>query len=173
MNFLEKDLEDIIFNTDNEKLRARGLRIYGQKLRQVNLGSYGIADLITVKTVLLNQEWHEEKGHKLVITIYELKKDSLGFLAFGQLCRYKTAIERMFQKSNIFDYFVDYEINMVLVGKDIELKNDFCYLVNNTEFLKTYTYSYGIDGLEFNQTFGWKMSGEVLKTVPKFSYFVF
>ena len=173
MNFLEKDLEDIIFNTDNEKLRARGLLIYGKKLRQVNLGSYGIADLITVKTVLLNQEWHEEKGHKLVVTIYELKKDSLGFLAFGQLCRYKTAIERMLDNYNMYDYFVDYEINMVLIGKDIEQKNDFCYLVNNTEFLKTYTYSYGIDGLEFKQTFGWHMNGEVLKKIGKFNQSIF
>lgn len=45
--FFEKTLEDIIFNTDNELLCEHGLLISGKKLRQVKIGNYGIADLIT------------------------------------------------------------------------------------------------------------------------------
>jgi hypothetical protein len=47
MNFLEKNLEDIIFETHENKLRDRGLEISGKKLRQLRIGNYGIADMIT------------------------------------------------------------------------------------------------------------------------------
>ena len=49
MSFLEKDLEDIIFETDNDLLFEHGLFIDGQKKRQVRIGNYGIADLITCR----------------------------------------------------------------------------------------------------------------------------
>jgi hypothetical protein len=47
MDFLEKDLEDIIFDSPNEELRKRGLNIWGKKKRQLNIGNYGRADIIT------------------------------------------------------------------------------------------------------------------------------
>lgn len=46
-DFLEKTLEDIIFETSNDDLKERGLWICGNKKRQVKIGNYGIADLIT------------------------------------------------------------------------------------------------------------------------------
>ena len=45
MTFLEKDLEQIIFETPKEKLQEKGLVIKGKLLRQIKIGNYGIADL--------------------------------------------------------------------------------------------------------------------------------
>ena len=49
MNFLEKNLEDIIFETDNVDLRKRDLFIFGKKKRQVRIGNYGTCDTMVVK----------------------------------------------------------------------------------------------------------------------------
>lgn len=49
MNFLEKNLEDIIYETNNKYLRERGLFINGIKKRQLRIGNYGIADIVTFK----------------------------------------------------------------------------------------------------------------------------
>lgn len=53
MDFLEKDLEDIIWNASQtdigrEELKKRGLEIHGKMYRQVNLGDYGRCDLLTI-----------------------------------------------------------------------------------------------------------------------------
>ena len=53
MDFLEKDLEDIIWNAQStregrEKLKSRGLNIQGKVFRQPNLGEYGIPDLVSI-----------------------------------------------------------------------------------------------------------------------------
>ena len=46
MKFLEKDLEQIIFESGRDSLRERGLSISGKLLRQLRIGNYGIADLV-------------------------------------------------------------------------------------------------------------------------------
>ena len=48
MKFLEKDLEEIIFETSNKELNERGLFVYGKKYRQLRIGNYGVADLVVV-----------------------------------------------------------------------------------------------------------------------------
>ena len=40
MDFLEKDLEDIIYNASNEQLDKRGLRVRGKRFRQLRIGNY-------------------------------------------------------------------------------------------------------------------------------------
>ena len=51
MNFLEKDLEEIIYNTDKEMLTERGLPYHPFETfkRQLKIGNYGIADLVSFK----------------------------------------------------------------------------------------------------------------------------
>ena len=83
MKFLEKDLENIIWESDNEKLREKGLEIYGKKFRQIRIGNYGVADLITV-----DRRKDCFDGNFLDITVYELKKEKAGISA----CR--TAVRR-------------------------------------------------------------------------------
>lgn len=82
MKFLEKDLEDIIFNADNESLQSRGLEIRGFKKRQLNIGNYGIADIVTFeRSNYIDEEYAEYVGgenkthSRPIITVYELKKN--------------------------------------------------------------------------------------------------
>jgi len=47
MKFLEKDLEEIIFNADMKDLPEKGLHFTGVIKRQLRIGNYGVADLVT------------------------------------------------------------------------------------------------------------------------------
>jgi len=171
MNFLEKDLEDIIYNTDNAKLRERGLPIYGIKLRQVRLGSYGVADLVTIQ-LRANNEKHPDAemidyfGHKLIITVYELKLGLIGYSALGQCVKYSKAIEEIVNGLNyqIYDIY-DYELNHVLIGSKIDTNSDFCYLININDIAKAYIYDYGFDGISFNRSKGWYRPNGVKKII--------
>ena len=53
MKFLEKDLEDIIFEAPREELAKRGLHIEGKMYRQLRIGNYGIADLVTIQRPIM------------------------------------------------------------------------------------------------------------------------
>jgi len=171
MKFLEKDLEDIIYETDNAKLRERGLPIYGLKLRQVRLGGYGVADLITIQLRANNQTHPEDNityyfGHTLIITIYELKQESIGFNALGQCFRYSKAIEGIINGLDLNLYSIeDFELYRVIVGSKIDRSSDFCYLINHTDFISAYTYDYGFEGISFNISKEWYKPNAVTKII--------
>lgn len=152
MKFLEKNLEDIVFETKNELLRQRGLPIYGKKLRQVKIGNYGVADLITLSRV--------PEDYKLIITVYELKKDVIGASAFFQAIRYCRGIQDYYEYFKYEDYSI--ELNIVLIGSDIDKSSDFIYLpdvINSSDFYVHFlTYNYKFDGIYFDEH-----SGYVLK----------
>ena len=77
MKFLEKDLEQIIYESSNKLLREKGLNIRGKKYRQLRIGNYGIADIISVRR-------YEDC---LYINIYELKKSKNTAYLFHQLLK--------------------------------------------------------------------------------------
>lgn len=156
MDFLEKDLEQIIWDSWNEDkgetLSNRGLEMFHNRLfRQLKIGNYGIADLVGVSRY--------PRG--LHITIYELKKETIGISAFLQAVGYARGIQRYLEyrgfKYNIY-------INIVLIGKHIDTKSTFCYLpdiINVDKFeLSNYTYFYSIDGVYFETHLGFKIKNE-------------
>ena len=101
MKFLEKDLEDIIWESDNIKLRKRGLSINGIKKRQLKIGNYGIADLVTCYKSI------NDFNNGLIVTVYELKKEKAGISAFLQALRYCKGIKLIYRKGNlILMYFL-------------------------------------------------------------------
>lgn len=87
MDFLEKDLEDIIYDSlinDYDCLIERGFHnsfeySYEEQnlrgFRQLKIGNYGIADIVTVSKL------YDMQNGKLLpylnIDIYELKKDEI------------------------------------------------------------------------------------------------
>lgn len=144
MNFKEQTLEDIIWdNSQTEEgrklLKNRGLVILGNIYRQVDLGSYGRADLITV--------FYNPSVNETTITVYELKKGSITKDAFMQACRYITGIKRHGFDEDYFDTTFIYRI--CLIGDYFDSKNDFCYLYNESFFADAYVYDYAIDGISF------------------------
>jgi hypothetical protein len=77
MKFLEKDLEDIIWEASNERLQENGLDISGKKYRQLRIGNYGIADIVSVTKPYYHEYF--KKHQKGIITIYELKKELIKY----------------------------------------------------------------------------------------------
>ena len=149
MSFLEKDLENIIWESDNEKLREKGLEIYGKKFRQIRIGNYGVADLITV-----DRRKDCFDGNFLNITVYELKKEKAGISAFLQALRYVKGIESYLKK---YKPNLIFKLNIILCAKEIDTKSNYIYL---TDFIfsedyyslcsvENYSFNYSIDGINF------------------------
>ena len=154
MEFLEKHLEDIIWESDNTKLQERGLFIEGKKLRQLRIGNYGIADIVTFNKAYLDIQCTKPY---LEITVYELKKDKIGIGAFLQAVNYVQGIKSYF---NEYRPKIHVAFNIVLCGKEIDKSGSFVYLTDlifgyenlgTLNFLSYYTYSYSLDGLIFKK----------------------
>lgn len=167
MEFLEKDLEDIIYDAavngeGREQLYERGLDVPGKVLRQVNLGSYGIADLISIyysnKILDLEEDGSISKTRYVQITIYELKKDSVNINTLTQALRYKSGIKELIEHR--FAKFGDrlkVHINIVLVGKSYDRSNGLSWLLNELTGIEIYIYKYSLTGVQFEEmpTQGW------------------
>lgn len=166
MNFLEKDLEQIIFETPNKHLFDKGLLISGIKSRQVRVGNYGISDLITIDRPVICTEY-KQRG---LISVYELKQNKIGSSAFLQAVRYLKGIDSYLSKRGFNTELYDYGI--VLIGSTLENGTAFSYL---TDFmvhdicdeafaprlhLDVYTYKYDFDGISFVREDGYKLVDE-------------
>ena len=173
MNFLEKDLEEIIYCADKDVLCQKGLNLTGFLLRQKRIGNYGIADIIEVKRPYYHSQFKEHcKGE---IVVYELKKDKISVSSFFQAMQYIKGIQRYLDKRQtpISDH---YNYRIVLIGKTIDITSSLVYL---PEFmtpdviedfigsdaklsLNLYTYSFDINGLYFDEQRGYKLTNEGL-----------
>lgn len=182
MDFLEKDLEEIIelsYLKDKECLIDRGLDFIGPKkmFRQKKIGNYGVADLIgvskryPVKFNHKNEICEDVNNAFLDITVFELKKDKIGISGFLQAIKYAKGIKRYLEE---YRKFFEFQITIVLIGRDIDNTGSFCFLTdlicNNNDFsnvlsgqiaeIKYYTYKYDVDGLTFDSEFGYKLTDE-------------
>jgi hypothetical protein len=92
-------------------------------LRQVNLGQYGIADLVAFT---FEEFPNGFKG--VVVTVYELKKEKITADAFAQAARYATAIKALIDERG--DYMLT-EIKCALVGTEID---ESCFILNLSNF---------------------------------------
>lgn len=166
MKFLEKDLEQIIFESNLSHLWGRGLYLQGRKLRQVRIGNYGIADLVILK----RPAGDDFEKHRGIITVCELKQNKIGVSAFLQALGYLKGIDNYLGKRGFCLDNFDYEI--CLIGSEMESNSSFSYL---TDFLihevsdkayfprlhlSCYTYSYDFDGISFSREDGYKLIDE-------------
>lgn len=170
MTFFEKDLEEIMYEAGIDMLCEKGLPLFkGSLHRQVNIGRYGIADLIYFsKPTFINSDIGFEKG---TIKIFELKKEKIGIAAFLQAVRYTRGIQRYLEMRDMLHYF-DFEI--ILIGKTIDNSGSFLYLpsIFNGESINSvigepskysisfFTYSYSINGLDFKKHDRYKLINE-------------
>jgi len=155
MKFLEKDLEEIIYLSGIDELRERGLEINGKLMRQVRIGNYGIADLITLE--------RPAYGGLGKITIYELKKDKISISAFLQAVGYARGVQRLLEIRNQLDNF---QIAIRLIGNDIDTSGNFCLLsdlISGDLFsLEFYQYKYEVDGIYFECMYNYYLTNEGL-----------
>jgi len=163
--FLEKDLEDIIFESDRNELIKRGLFINGKIFRQFNLGNYGIADLVTYEDADY-EDRNKDSPYEVdyIVTVFELKRGLIDFSTLAQAIRYVTGLifyNKIHYKNNTFQY------KIALIGSKIEEKPEFLYFpelilsdyanpvieidkIVGIEFIE---YSYDLDGINFDYTF--------------------
>jgi hypothetical protein len=154
MQFLEKDLEDIICDHYNEELIERGLFVRGKKIRQVRLGNYGIADVISYKMV------RDEFGDRLLlIQIWELKKEKISFADYEQCLRYWKGVSRYL--SDYRDVSFNYKIELKLVGQRASIGIQYLNEKLSHIDLAVYYYQYDLNGLSFEmETNSWCLNNE-------------
>lgn len=157
MEFLEKNLEDIIFETPTENLDDRGLYVLGKRYRQLRIGNYGIADMVTMSREYIN--YPHTTYSILHITVYELKKNKLDENTLCQASRYVKGIKRYIKQRNIFNN-CSVEFKIVLVGKTFNLNNSFVYLADFVDNVEIYTYEYKFNGINFIDHSGWYLKDE-------------
>jgi hypothetical protein len=140
MNFLEKNLEDIIYETDNESLNERGLYIEGRKYRQIRIGNYGVCDLITFKKHIY--PW----GKDYIISVYELKKDEINEKTFFQALRYVRGVQRYLKNRGTN---IRFKFEICLIGNSVNNYDNIQYVASFCDKIDIYTYKYKYDGIYF------------------------
>lgn len=166
MNFLEKDLEDIIWESDNEKLQQRNLEINGKKFRQLKIGNYGILDLLTVE-----KKYYPCFGvlmPYLDITVYELKKEKVGVSTFLQAIRYVKGIKTYLEekKPNI-----EFKLHISLCAKEVDIHSSFIFLLDLIDSendvpnsmlnsISAYSFDYLLDGINFKSHYGYDLTNK-------------
>lgn len=175
MDFLEKDLEEIIFNAKISDLEERGLRMELQRKKQFRIGNYGIADIVGFERPYYHT--HFSNHCKGTITVYELKKDKVNVSTFLQAVKYLKGIQSYLDKQKKYAFDSSYfNYKIVLIGKSIDKESSMIFLpeiINKTFIeesdvigcdpilnLEIYTYSYHIDGLQFNEVKNYVLSNE-------------
>lgn len=146
MRFLERDLENIIWDNihykeDIRKLIGKGLTcLYDLpttvRARQLRIGNYGIADMVTLN----------RNSDNIYVTVYELKKDEINIDSLIQAARYSRGITKYLNAR--FEHWHLY-VDIVLIGNKIN-QSDWVYLFNSfVNDVSIYTYDFDIDGLRF------------------------
>jgi len=157
MTFLEKEIEDLIFGLmeDNkfDDLINRGMTTINSDLkyyRQLNLGSYGIADIVGIGI----RELEGTDTVEVLIDVFELKKDEVNANTLFQASRYmrgiQHSIESLFEnkykgKKVIFHPYA------TLIGTAIKSSTDFVFITSMFENLVVYTIDFkALEGIYFN-----------------------
>jgi len=157
MEFLEKDLEQIIWESDNDLLQEKGLFINGLKRRQLRIGNYGIADLVTFDK-MYEYDFNSDKfSPYLDITIYELKKEKVGIGAFLQSLKYCKGLKTYFEEKR---KNIKFRLHIVLASKEVDISGNFIFLTDlvnsdqdygNLNSINFYSFKYTINGIEFSR----------------------
>jgi hypothetical protein len=173
MKFLEKDLEEIIWKSNKERLAERGLIISGRLVRQFKIGNYGVADLVTFERPKYHKIYKEMvKGR---ITVYELKREDISVSAFFQAVRYVKGIMSYIDQHTNFSV-CDFDYCITLIGS-YDGKSDVVYLsdlftYSNAELagdgvanceVRIMAYEFGLEGIFFEDLSGYKLTQEGFK----------
>lgn len=161
MKFLEKDLEQIIFETQKETLEERGLYAKGKMYRQLRIGNYGVADLVTFERMMpcgMTKDGIYIRD-KHLLTVFELKKEKLSVSGMLQGMKYVHGIKTYLEHRGID--LRDFSFRLVLIGKSVDTSGSFCflpdYLYGDTFTFEMYTYNFDIDGLIFKDVSGYNL----------------
>lgn len=148
-SILERELEDVIFDGLSSlegriELLKRGLNFSDHRYkyyRQVNLGKYGIADIVGVS--------FDPVGRVLDVLVIELKKDDVNIKTLTQAVRYSAGIKNYVDN---ISFTISVRPRIVLIGSNIDTSDEFCFY--SVAFRDISLYEYSIDlfgGLRFTE----------------------
>ncbi len=149
MSFLEKNLENIIFR-ERAFCYHRGLQLdpyQAYTYRQLNLAPYGIADLIEIG--------RPDYDGQIRARVIECKRNTLDLTTYGQASRYQNALARIFGCCS-----GDFVFEKVLIGQQVDARNDFWAVVANDPDCSVYTYDYRGDGIHFRKHHAFSAAGK-------------
>ena len=144
----ERDFEDFLI--DNEDFFRSEFCLnpkYTVINRQMNLGVYGIADIVAITNI---------EG-KVQVEIFELKNEPFSHSNISQLARYKKFFD------DLITVYFEKESNVIcnLIGpKTFPNNSDLCFLCQDIPWLTVYEFELDpINGIEFNHISGWSKTG--------------
>lgn len=150
MTFLEKNLEDILFD-EYDACYERGFMALKAKqksdiniwMRQPVFPDFGRADLIAV----------EQQAYAIapLFTVIECKKDAIDIHAYIQAKRYVTALKSYQYCSAGLRNSISSQYKTVLVGSHVNFMSGFFDLFANDADCEIYTYNYKATGIHFTK----------------------
>lgn len=166
MKILEKHLEEVIYEADSLDLCERGMCVSGKRFRQLRIGNYGVADLVTVEKSWNTYHYaaYSEVIPVLQITVYELKQYEISTKTLLQAMKYCKGIKRYLAHRK-FKFRPRFRI--VLVGKTVDLTDNLVYLPDlfdqrevDSFVFSMYTYKYELNGLKFTNIHDYQLRNE-------------
>jgi hypothetical protein len=150
MQISEMELEDIIFYENFHSNVDRGLIIYNHDrvFRQLDLGKYGIPDLVGV-SYISKDHFYEDPERSIYITVYELKKGIVDITTIAQANRYQCGIKKYISERGLFKG-CHIHIDLVLIGAVVDSSDDFMCMVSEYE-IYCYKYAFDIHGISFEK----------------------
>lgn len=132
-DFLEKTLEDIIFDAQDRIVERNFPFVLQRTVRQWKLPSQKRIDLFSFTL----------SDNAIQCRIFELKREELGLASLVQIISYYNELVTL-----LFPHFTNVSIECFLVGRTIA--PELMLLKDNLVNIDLYSYRYDFDGIKFN-----------------------
>lgn len=153
MNFLEKDLEDLLWRAPIKCCDA-GLDCFidhacgcqVQRFRQPQFGPYGIGDILEITHATRNYG-------RTTVRVIECKRGVIGLDAYAQAKRYLTAAKAAlaeFEAASALNG-ISIEWKSVLIGSHVDAFGDFLHVLNHDAGCEAYSYELIGQGIRFSR----------------------
>jgi len=152
MKFFEKDLESLIFD-DYMGCQAKGLSIKserfinGCRLRQLNLGPFGVADLVNIT--------YDPAKHRVQAQIIECKRGRIDASTYLQAKRYEIGLGFWLSSLHDFNIHVIADIETVLIGDSFSADGPVGLVAGLDHSTSMFLFKYGLDGIVFEDITTW------------------
>lgn len=147
----EKELEDYICEQLDNGYNPITNEWAGWYGRQVDIGTYGIIDILIVD---------KSDDGQIYATVIELKKDLVTAKSLAQVSRYMTGLSRYFKEMFADNYG---GLRGIVSAPNVETNDDTPYLINIVKQTGVFVYTIDFDldsGVSFIQSDGWKKTNE-------------
>lgn len=144
---LEKDIEELIFDTDSDTLLKRGLPLYENVERQKKFIG-GKIDLLAHQVRYAAVSNTENIKSIVDIQLVEIKRDAINFQALDQILGYKEHLLKQLIPKLRYDH---YTLELVLIGLRLDNTNFKLLLPHLTSDISIYLFEFKNNILTFKK----------------------